>query len=159
MILTYKNKPEIVCLRGYLRNFCRNFGKKRNFGQNLDFIEFRPKFRVEREFRPNRNRNQKSSFRFRSNRNRNTNLNFGFGFLLSKICFLCSLVRPLGSGANPNLEYLVLTYGRNRRTALASQLWQHEGCTVQYDAALQTLYSGSMASSCLIVILAKSPRK
>ena len=91
MILTYKNKPEIVWLGGYLRNFCQNFGKKRNFGQNLDFIEFRPKFRVEREFRPNRNRNQKSSFRFRSSRNRNTNLNFGFGFLLSKICFLCSL--------------------------------------------------------------------
>ena len=38
-----------------LRNFCQNFGKKKNFGQNLDFIEFWPKVRVEREFRPNRN--------------------------------------------------------------------------------------------------------
>ena len=97
MILTYRNKPEIVWLGGYLRNFCQNFGKKRNFGQNLDFIEFRPKFRVEREFRPNRNQNQKSSFRFRSNRNRNTNLNFGFGFLLSKIRFLCSLIQSPSS--------------------------------------------------------------
>ena len=91
MILAYTNKLEIVWFGGYLRNFCLNFGKKMNFGQNLDFIEFRPKFWVEREFWPNRNRNQKSSFRFRYNRNRNTNLNFGFGFLLSKIRSLCSL--------------------------------------------------------------------
>ena len=105
MILTYKNNPEIVWLGGYLRNFCQNFGKKRNFGRNLDFIEFRPKFRVEREFRPNRNRNQKSSFRFRSNRNRNTNLNFGFGFLLSKILFLCSLILVI---SHPGLKFLVI---------------------------------------------------
>ena len=129
MILTYKNKPEIVCLRGYLRNFCRNFGKKRNFGRNLDFTEFRPKFRIEREFRPNRNRNQKSSFRFRSNRNRNTNLNFGFGFLLSKIRFLCSLGSrsPNGcsdrsSGEGDNGENLIDHYHQFKlKTVLSRQ--------------------------------------
>ena len=109
MILTYKyksasnlqickNKTEIVCLWGYLRNFCWNFGKKRNFVQNLDLIECWP----------NQNRNQKSSFRFRSSRNRNTNLNFGFGILLSKIHFLCSLGCPIwgGMGGSPPINEL-----------------------------------------------------
>ena len=92
MILTYKIKPEIVWLGSYLKNFCQNFGRKRNFGRNLDLIEFRQKFRLEREFRPNRNRDQKSSFWFWSSRNGNRNLFFGFGFVLSKIRFFCSLL-------------------------------------------------------------------
>ena len=45
------------------------------------------------------------------------------GVLTARLLLVWSrIVRPLGSGVNPNLEYLALTYGRNRRTAVASQL-------------------------------------